>query len=98
MVVVVVVAVIVAIAARGNGSPSGGGTATPSATPAGTAILSAVSNVSPAVLASVGNGGIAPTFTPLQNAKPLTGSDGRPRILYVGADYCPYCAAAWSSR
>ncbi|GCE49026.1 uncharacterized protein DUF929 [Thermosporothrix hazakensis] len=31
------------------------------------------------------------------DAPKLTGADGKPQVLYVGADYCPFCAAQrWS--
>jgi hypothetical protein len=37
---------------------------------------------------------VMPTNPPvsLAGAKPLT-EDGKPRVLYVGAEYCPFCAA-----
>ena len=45
---------------------------------------------------AVGSGGLK---SPLQrvSASPLLGPQGRPQVLYVGAEYCPFCAAQrWS--
>lgn len=32
-------------------------------------------------------------ITPVQNPTTLTGSGGKPEVLYMGGEYCPYCAA-----
>lgn len=53
-----------------------------------------MSSVSNATLSGIGNGG----SSHLQSAtgSPLT-SNGKPEFLYIGADFCPYCAAErWS--
>lgn len=53
-----------------------------------------MSGVSNATLSGIGNGG----SSHLQSVtgSPLT-SNGKPEFLYIGADYCPYCAAErWS--
>ena len=43
----------------------------------------------------VGPKGALPFIT--NNNKPLVGANGKPMVLYVGADYCPYCAVTrWS--
>ena len=39
----------------------------------------------------VGNGGVKVLPTPI-DAPALT-SDGKPMVLYIGAEYCPFCAA-----
>lgn len=63
--------------------------------PAPQSILSALSvtGVTPATAAKVGTGSvdIGLEATP-PNVPPLT-SRGLPEIIYVGAEYCPYCAA-----
>ncbi|MCL5067984.1 MAG: DUF929 domain-containing protein [Thaumarchaeota archaeon] len=58
------------------------------------ALYQNISSVSYTTLASVGNGGVtAPTTI---SGTPLT-SNGKPEVLYIGAEYCPYCAAErWS--
>jgi hypothetical protein len=87
-VVVVVAAVFVGIGlTRGQDS---GGTANGSSG-ASTTVTKQVSAVPAATLDTVGAGTATPSVTRI-SAPPLT-SDGKPRVLYVGAEYCPYCAA-----
>ncbi len=55
------------------------------------AVITAVTSVPAAVLDQVGAGsGVTPAKR--IDAPALT-EDGKPRVLYVGAEYCPYCAA-----
>lgn len=65
----------------------------PGASPApGAAYVPALLSVPPATLDAVGAGSITRTpATPVTNGKPAL-VDGKPRILYVGAEFCPYCA------
>jgi hypothetical protein len=99
--VLVVLAVVVAlIVARGLHSS----TSTPSAgSPLGTVLPASVANevtsVPASTLDTVGKGTI-PSMTSapakLLNGTPLT-SNGKPEMLYIGAQFCPYCAAMrWS--
>lgn len=68
---------------------AGSGAATGTALPA--SVVAGVTSVPPATLNAVGTGTAAPgTVTPVAGA-PLS-SAGKPEILYVGANYCPYCA------
>jgi hypothetical protein len=58
-----------------------------------TAVIRALTNVPAAALDSVGVGkGITPPSAIAAGAPPVT-SNGKPQILYVGAEYCPFCAA-----
>jgi len=86
--VVVVVGLLVGLkVASGPSAPASG-----SATGAASAqVAGAVTGVPAGVLDSVGAGTVASAPTALTGA-PLT-ADGKPRVLYVGAEYCPYCAA-----
>jgi hypothetical protein len=43
------------------------------------------------IFGQVGDGSATPAPTPISDA-PLV-SDGHPEVLYIGAEYCPYCAA-----
>jgi hypothetical protein len=84
----VVVVVLVAVAVTGGSSKA---TAT---TPAPADVVQATTNVSPDKLAAVGLGPSS-----IQSLKTVTGnppaltSNGLPEMLYMGAEYCPYCAA-----
>jgi len=60
--------------------------------PAPASLVSKVTGVSDSVITSVGAGAV--DSPPIKLPGPtLTSSDGnKPRILYVGSEYCPYCA------
>jgi len=94
--VVVVLAVVLGLVLTrgGGGQPSGG--ASPGPTGAELASLTTrVTSVPAAVLGKVGGGMVSSMPTAITGA-PLT-SGGKPEMLYIGAEYCPYCAAErWS--
>ena len=51
-------------------------------------------SVSPATLDSVGSpAGVVPPSTVGGSGAILRGADGKPVVTYIGAEYCPYCAA-----
>lgn len=86
--VLAVVAVLVAVRlASGSSGPKSG----IQAATAGQSVAAAVTGVPPAVLDQIGKGDITTPPSALTGA-PLT-ADGKPRVLYVGAEWCPYCAA-----
>ena len=92
--VVVVLAIVVAfIVIKLNSSPA---TDNSPNGPTGAALASVVTNVTsvPAsALDSVGDGGGAVTAKPLTLSGPALTANGKPEVLYIGAEYCPYCAA-----
>jgi thiol-disulfide isomerase/thioredoxin len=62
------------------------------------AVTRNITNVPGSTLSSVGTGSLASSGLPI---KPITGkaltASGKPEMLYIGAEYCPYCAAMrWS--
>jgi hypothetical protein len=60
------------------------------------AVLSAVTTASPASLQTVGEGAAALSVRPTRGDPPLT-SNGKPEVLFIGAEFCPFCAAErWS--
>jgi hypothetical protein len=74
---------------------SGGGGEAPSALPSGTAaadIIQGVTTVPAATLDAVAKGSAQVLPTPMTGQPALT-DGGKPLILYVGAEYCPFCAA-----
>lgn len=83
-IVLVVVFVIVGAATRKKATSAVTGTATAS-------IVTALSAVPASVIDSIGAG------TGVTGATQTTGaaltSGGKPQVVYVGAEYCPYCAA-----
>jgi Domain of unknown function (DUF929) len=97
VVLVIVAAFIVIKLTQGSPSSSSAGGRTP--LPA--SVSSQVTGVPAATLDTVGKGAV-PTFTRGQPAftagsgAALT-SGGKPEMLYIGAEFCPYCAATrWS--
>lgn len=90
---IALVVVLFFVMARNSG---GGSSADGQAVPP--EVLAQVTQVSPEVSAAVGTGGLS---SPLMQVKPqvevLKGQSGKPQIVYIGADYCPFCAAErWS--
>ena len=66
--------------------------------PAPASVLQPLTTVSPTVSAKVGAGGVqSPLQATPRNTALLTAS-GKPEIIYVGTDWCPFCAATrWST-
>jgi len=64
-------------------------------TPAPTSLVASLGHVPPSVFDSVG---VDAPDTPLVAPTPLAGqpilqADGRPEVLYVGSEFCPFCAS-----
>jgi len=58
-----------------------------------TALVNTTTSVPASTLDAVGTGGGAVTNLPIKiNGTTLT-ANGKPEMLYMGAEYCPYCAA-----
>jgi thiol-disulfide isomerase/thioredoxin len=92
-VIAIVVVLIVVHAAGNNPASASGGTGS---TSAAAKVTKDLANVPAATLDSVGAGTGVGKLVPTSGQKLLT-SGGKPEILYVGAEYCPYCAAErWS--
>jgi hypothetical protein len=56
------------------------------------AVLRTLSTIPTATFDQVGAGKVESHPTPVTGQPALT-ADGKPRVLYVGSEYCPYCAA-----
>jgi hypothetical protein len=88
-IVVVGVALIAAIAIGNSGSSSSNGNITGrKAAPA--AVVTGVAKVPSTVTEKVGAGTTLALPKPI-NGKPIE-QNGKPGVLYIGAEYCPYCA------
>jgi len=94
--ILAVVAIVVAfIVVKANSKPPASNTA--SNGPTGAALASVVSDLTSVPASTtdkIGNGGgqVNATPKPVTNGTPLT-ANGKPEMLYMGAEYCPYCAA-----
>ena len=90
--VLAVIGVIVIVGVASSSKKTAGDTSRPAADPT---VVSQVTGVSAATLDAVGKGKLISTPKAV-NDPPLT-SNGHPEVLYIGAEYCPYCAAErWS--
>jgi hypothetical protein len=96
--VIAVIAIVVVIIVVLPGSKS---SSTATNGPTGSALASVVSDVTTvpaATLDKIGDGGGAVSSKPaaISGGAALT-ANGKPEMLYMGAEYCPYCAAErWS--
>src|SRR6266516_5440968 len=86
-VIAIIIGVFVIFSNQQSGSPSG-------PTQASSQVFKAVTNVDPNVLTTVGTGGVQNPLHSIKGPPPiLVGLTGKPEFLYIGAEYCPYCAA-----
>jgi hypothetical protein len=89
---IVVAAVLAAVLLSGHNSS--GTSANLPAGPTGsalTAVIDQVHSVPPSALQTVGSGTVSARPTTISG--PALTSGGKPELLYIGAEYCPYCAA-----
>ncbi len=103
-VVAVLAIVLVFVIVKLNNSPTApSASASSSASPQGlsngptgsalTPVVAKVTSVPASALNAVGNGGGAVTGKPTTITGPALTANGKPEMLYIGAEYCPYCAA-----
>jgi hypothetical protein len=63
--------------------------------PAAASVVNAVTGVSPSVIQAVGTGNLPQPLRAISG--PALSSNGKPEVLYIGGEFCPYCAAdRWS--
>ncbi len=84
--IVAMVAVVVGIFIYLSKQPASG-------PPSTAAVLNTITHIDSSVLAKVGTGSATNSMKPVKGGTPLTGPTGKPEVFYVGADYCPFCAA-----
>jgi thiol-disulfide isomerase/thioredoxin len=94
--VIVVVAIVVAfvlIKVVGSNSSAQANSGSPSGTVLPVSVLNDVTGVPASTLDAVGTGSTYKgAIQKIPNGPPLT-SGGKPQVVYVGAEYCPFCAA-----
>src|SRR5580693_3503560 len=95
-VVVVLAVVLVFVIVKLNNKPTVVGAQGLSNGPTGSAlaaVVDKVTSVPASTLDTVGNGGGAVTGKPTTISGSALTSSGKPEMFYMGAEYCPYCAA-----
>jgi Domain of unknown function (DUF929) len=91
IVVVIGGALLIAMASSNKKNP-GTGDFVKGDQPAPASLVSKVTGVSDSVITAVGAGSVS--NPPIKLPGPtLKTADGKPRIVYIGAEYCPFCAA-----
>ena len=88
-IVVIALAAIILVKINGNNSSNSAPTV---ATVAPTALIAKLSSLSPGVFDKIAMGTATKFPAPLKGAPALT-KDGLPHVVYIGAEYCPFCAA-----
>jgi hypothetical protein len=93
--IVAVIAVVVAfVLASSNGGSSGSTSGSTAAPPTGSALTSVIGQLTSVPAGTLDQVGAGQTQA---NPTSITGtaltSGGKPEVLYIGAEYCPYCAA-----
>jgi hypothetical protein len=92
VVVIVVALVVVKVAGGGGGSGSGSSVSSPAAgTPIAASITSKLTSVPLSTIVAASTSGLDTSPQAISGSK-LT-ADGKPQLLYIGAEFCPYCAA-----
>ncbi len=90
--VVVVLAAVVFMVVTKVAGGSGKVAAAPSTSTDAAAAVEALTSVPASTLDQVGQGDVTTLPTPV-TGEPVLTKDGKPLIVYIGAEYCPYCAA-----
>ncbi len=91
VVVVVVVLAVIAVVALTHKKKSSNDRNTASAS-----VVTAVTKMPDASLTTIGEGNVVTLPAPVSGEPALT-SGGKPELLYIGAEFCPYCAIErWS--
>jgi hypothetical protein len=85
--VVVVVATGIALAAAGSGTHNNH---PPDRSPAPKELVAAMRSIPTSVFDRIGPGGAIAPPSPI-HATPLV-ANGKPEVVYIGAEYCPFCA------
>ncbi|HZE15348.1 MAG TPA: DUF929 family protein, partial [Mycobacterium sp.] len=97
----VIAIVVVIVVVNATTKPSSTSTSTPvTGVPLPASVAGKITNVPGSTLDAVGAGSVpsvtSKPVTTLTGSPPLT-SGGKPEMLYIGAEFCPYCAAMrWS--
>jgi Domain of unknown function (DUF929) len=90
-VVVLVIVIVLIVIKLSSGSPSDAGAGSPTGTPLPAKVAAQITSVPASTLAKVGAGATLSGSVKAVTDTPLT-SNGKPEVLYVGAEFCPFCA------
>ncbi|GAA3095776.1 thiol-disulfide isomerase/thioredoxin [Kribbella aluminosa] len=86
--VVVIVGGLIAIRLAGGGKKTAQG----ASGALDSSLVTALGSIPDSTFATVGSSGVQTAPSAINNQPPLT-DNGKPKVLYIGAEYCPFCAA-----
>jgi hypothetical protein len=89
-IVILIIVFILLAKLVSNGSPSGSTAGGSGSSPAPASLVAKLTSLDSGVFAKVGQGSVS--SLPKSISAPALTQDGKPRIVYIGAEYCPYCA------
>jgi hypothetical protein len=92
-VVVVIVVVFVVVKVSGGSNKASTTQLIPNPVAASPSLVAEVTGVTPAVINAVGIGTGVSAPQPLAGQPALTSTGGKPEMLFIGAEFCPFCAA-----
>ncbi|QMU74789.1 DUF929 domain-containing protein [Streptacidiphilus sp. PB12-B1b] len=92
VVVLAVTGLVAARATRTTAAATPPSSAVAGSGAASASLLAQVTGVSATTLDRIGTGQVDQPPIAIKNA-PALSTDGKPEVLYIGAEYCPYCAA-----
>jgi thiol-disulfide isomerase/thioredoxin len=90
--VIVIVVAFILVKSVGGGSPQAPAAGGQTGTPLPASVIRDITSVPASTAATVGKGTTIPRAVIPLSGTPLT-SGGKPEVLYIGAEYCPFCAA-----
>ena len=92
IVVVLAIVLVFVIVKLNSKSPGSSGSNGPTGS-ALTAVVDKVTSVPASTLDTVGAGGFTGKVQTITGSPTALTANGKPEMLYIGAEYCPYCAA-----
>ena len=94
VVVVLAIVLVFVIVKLNSKSPSGSSSASNGPTGAAlAAVVDKTTSVPASTLDAVGSGGFTSKIQTITGSPAALTANGKPEMLYVGAEYCPYCGA-----
>ncbi len=95
-IVIVAAIVVILVVVNNNKKATSNAQASSIGKPVPASVLKTITHPSASTLAAVGSGGNKSPWLDLKVHKPII-VGGKPSFVYLGAEYCPYCAAErWS--
>lgn len=93
LLVIALVVVLIVVKGSGGNTPAASGSTKTASAATTSQVVGQLTSVPASALDAVGAGSGVSKLIPTQPGQPPLTAGGKPEILYMGAEYCPYCAA-----